>query len=56
MLSGIVKAGFRRGLEECQKLFENGTWSCPVEMYKKLPIIANKAFPFGKSRSAVFFL
>lgn len=48
MLSNIVEAGVRRGLERCQKLFENDTWNCPVEMYKKLPIIANTALPFGK--------
>lgn len=54
VLSSIVEAGVRQGLERCQKLFENDTWNCPVEMYKKLPIIANTALPYGKS--IVFYL
>ena len=43
-----MKDGARRGLDECQKVFDSTRWNCPVEMYKKLPIFDNKTFPYGK--------
>lgn len=49
MLKGIAEVGVQKGLDECQKLFENETWTCPEEMYKKLPIVGNTALPFGES-------
>ena len=48
MMWSIVKDGARRGLAECQKVFNRDRWNCPVEMYKKLPIFNNKTFPYGK--------
>jgi len=49
VLWSIVEDGARRGLAECQKVFNSNRWSCPVEMYKKLPIFNNKTFPYGES-------
>ncbi|KAJ7347629.1 Ligand for members of the frizzled of seven transmembrane receptor, partial [Desmophyllum pertusum] len=37
-LLNIVKEGARRGLTECDKLFNNETWNCPSDMYEKLTI------------------
>ncbi|XP_078382909.1 protein Wnt-8b-like [Oculina patagonica] len=47
VLSKIVKDGVSRGLEECQNMFENKLWNCPVEMYKKLPIFNSTTLPYA---------
>lgn len=53
VLWSIVKDGARRGLAECQNVFDSNRWNCPVEMYKKLPIFDNKTFPYATRETAV---
>ena len=53
-LLSVVEDGARRGLKECQRLFQSKTWNCPVEMYKKLPLFDNKTLPSSKSAVLTF--
>ncbi|KAL9962791.1 hypothetical protein ACROYT_G031931 [Oculina patagonica] len=40
-LATLAITGALRGLQECQKLFNNEMWTCPSKVYKKLPIFDN---------------
>jgi len=51
ILSGIVKAGGHRALEECRKLFKNEIWNCTLDnkhVIKELPIFVKTTLPYGK--------
>ena len=54
LLWSIVKDGVRRGLTECQKVFDSNRWGCPMDMYKKLPIFDNTTYPYGKFTVVTF--
>lgn len=53
-LLSVVEDGARRGLKECQRLFQSKPWNCPVEMYKKLPLFDHKTLPSSKSAVLTF--
>ncbi|PFX34513.1 protein Wnt-5a-like isoform X2 [Stylophora pistillata] len=55
LLSNITRDGVLRGIKECQKLFENEIWNCPLEMFKMLSFFNNLTYPYATRESAFMY-
>lgn len=55
LLLNITRDGVLRGLKECQKLFENEIWNCPLEMLKLLSFSNDSTYHYATRETAFMY-